>query len=85
MNRLDHPLHLAVYLLNPFYPYGDTVAHDNTTARAIIILHIHVFYHNHITQDVIANVELKKYILRDGLMESIIATKYRQEFKALIS
>jgi hypothetical protein len=43
--RLDSPLHLAAYLLNPHYSYADTSLFDDGTIIEGFITCVETFYH----------------------------------------
>jgi hypothetical protein len=45
-DRLDSPLHLAAYLLNPHYSYTDTSLFDDGTIIEGFITCVETFYHD---------------------------------------
>jgi hypothetical protein len=65
--RLDSPLHLTAYLLNPYYSYGDPSIFDDATITEGFISCVETFYHhNEDKQDQAVNTELKKLQNREG-------------------
>jgi hypothetical protein len=66
-DRLDSPLHLAAYLLNPYYSYADTNIFDDGTITEGFISCVETFYHGDDSkQDQAVNVELRKFQNREG-------------------
>lgn len=65
--RLDSPLHLAAYLLNPYYSYTNPSIFDDATITVGFINCVETFYyHDESMQDQAVNVELKKFQSREG-------------------
>jgi hypothetical protein len=65
--RLDSPLHLTAYLLNPYYSYGNPSIFDDATITEGIIGYVETFYHHdEDKQDQAVNTELKKFQNREG-------------------
>ncbi|KAL6640608.1 hypothetical protein ACP70R_021731 [Stipagrostis hirtigluma subsp. patula] len=65
--RLDSPLHLAAYLLNPHYSYADNSIFDDGTITEGFISCVETFYHdNEDNQDLAVNIELRKFQNREG-------------------
>ena len=66
-DRLDSPLHLAAYLLNPYYSYVDSNIFDDGTITEGFINCVETFYHGDDSkQDQAVNVELRKFHNREG-------------------
>lgn len=64
--RLDSPLHLTAYLLNPYYSYGNLSIFDKATITEGFISCVETFYHHDEKQDEAVNTELKKFQNREG-------------------
>uniref|UniRef100_K3ZM33 HAT C-terminal dimerisation domain-containing protein n=1 Tax=Setaria italica TaxID=4555 RepID=K3ZM33_SETIT len=64
--RLDSPLHLTTYLLNPYYSYGNLSIFDKATITEGFISCVETFYHHDEKQDEAVNTELKKFQNREG-------------------
>ncbi|CAD6260555.1 unnamed protein product [Miscanthus lutarioriparius] len=65
--RLDSPLHLTAYLLNPYYSYGNPSIFDDATITEGFINCVETFYHHdEDKQDQTVNTELKKFHNREG-------------------
>jgi hypothetical protein len=60
--RLDSPLHLAAYLLNPYYSYADISLFDDGTIIEGFINCVETFYHDdEDMQDQVVNKELRLF------------------------
>ncbi|XP_021309461.1 uncharacterized protein LOC110432843 [Sorghum bicolor] len=65
--RLDSPLHLTAYLLNPHYSYANPAIFDEPTITEGFISCVETFYyHDEDKQDQAAHVELRKFQNREG-------------------
>jgi len=65
--RLDSPLHLTAYLLNPYYSYGNPSIFDDATITEGFISYVETFYHHdEDKQDQAVNTELDKFRNREG-------------------
>jgi hypothetical protein len=65
--RLDSPLHLAAYLLNPHYSYADTSLFDDGTIIEGFIRCVETFYHDdEDMQDQVVNKELRLFQNKEG-------------------
>jgi hypothetical protein len=66
-DRLDSPLHLAGYLLNPYYFFKDqSIQYDPLVMEGIFIC-VEKFFPNDIdAQSMVTNVELLKYKKKEG-------------------
>lgn len=66
-NRLDSPLHLAAYLLNPYYSFNDRSIGSEEVVMNGFFTCVETFFPNDIdSQSDIVNVELLKYINKVG-------------------
>ncbi|KAJ1259807.1 hypothetical protein BS78_10G184300 [Paspalum vaginatum] len=62
IGRLDTPLQLAAYCLNPYYAYNDSSIFDNEEAMDGLISAVETFYHgDYDKQNQVLNEELHKY------------------------
>ena len=61
--RLDTPLHLTAYLLNPHYSYADPSIFDNTDVTTSLITTVEKFYYgcDEDIHDQAVNVEFTKF------------------------
>ena len=65
--RLDSPLHLTAYLLNPHYSYADPSVFDAPKLTEEFISCVETFYyHDEEMQEQAANFELQKFQNREG-------------------
>jgi len=65
--RLDSPLHLTAYLLNPYYSYGNPSIFDDATITVGFMSCVETFYHHdEDKQDQAVNTELDKFRNREG-------------------
>ncbi|CAA0826329.1 hAT dimerisation domain-containing protein / transposase-related [Striga hermonthica] len=65
--RLDSPLHVSAYLLNPYYSYSDNSIFDDGTITEGFITYVETFYHDdEDKQDQAVNIELRKFQNREG-------------------
>ena len=61
-DRLDRPLHLAAYLLNPYYFFKDQSIEDDPMVMDSFITCVEMFFPNDFQlQHLVSNVELLKY------------------------
>ncbi|XP_066311108.1 uncharacterized protein [Miscanthus floridulus] len=64
--RLDSPLHLTAYLLNPYYSYGNPSIFDDATITVGFMSYVETFYHHdEDKQDQAVNTELDKFHNRE--------------------
>jgi hypothetical protein len=76
--RLDSPLHLAAYLLNPHYSYTDTSLFDDGTIIEGFITCVETFYHaNEDMQDQVVNKELRLFQNKEGVFAKKLARSYQ--------
>jgi hypothetical protein len=76
--RLDSPLHLAAYLLNPHYSYGDTSLFDDGTIIKGFITCVETFYHaDEDMQDQVVNKELRRFQNKEGCFAKKLARTYQ--------
>ena len=74
--QLDSPLHLAGYLLNPYYTYVDpSIVNDGVVMDGFIKCVEKFFGDDLDIQDKVTNVELHKYLNKDGSFGKPIALK----------
>ena len=65
--RLDSPLHLAGYLLNPYYFFKDqSIQHDPIVMEGIFTCVEKFFPDNYEVQNQVINVEMHKYRVKEG-------------------
>ncbi|CAN6704662.1 unnamed protein product [Malus baccata var. baccata] len=65
--RLDSPLHLASYLLNPYYFFKDqSIQHDPIVMERIFTCVEKFFPDNYEIQNQVINVEMHKYRVKEG-------------------
>ncbi|PRQ22552.1 putative transcription factor/ chromatin remodeling BED-type(Zn) family [Rosa chinensis] len=64
--RLDSPLHLAGYLLNPYYTYANPGLENDNVVMDGFFTCVETFFPDDIqTQSLVTNVELHKYLKKD--------------------
>ncbi|XP_024164516.1 uncharacterized protein LOC112171587 [Rosa chinensis] len=88
-DRLDSPLHLADYLLNPYYTYANpSIENDNVVMDGFFTF-VEVFFPDNIqTQSLVINVELHKYLKKEVLWWNIygnLVTKLQSMAKRILS
>jgi len=75
--RLDSPLHLTAYLLNPHYSYADPSIFDAPKMTEGFISCVETFYyHDEDMQEQAANIELQKYQNREGPFSKKLARTF---------
>jgi len=75
--RLDSPLHLTAYLLNPHYSYSDPSIFDQPKISEGFIACVEKFYyHDEDMQHQAANIELKKFQNREGPFSKKLAKNF---------
>ncbi|XP_021305486.1 uncharacterized protein LOC8072840 [Sorghum bicolor] len=76
--RLDSPLHLTAYLLNPHYSYANPSIFDEPTITEGFISCVETFYyHDEDKQDQAAHVELRKFQNREGPFNKKLARTFQ--------
>jgi hypothetical protein len=76
--RLDSPLHLTAYLLNPHYSYADPSIFDDPKMNEGFIACVEQFYyHDEDMQEQAANFELKKFQNREGPFSKKLARTFQ--------
>ncbi|XP_070678439.1 uncharacterized protein [Malus domestica] len=66
-DRLDGPLHLAAYFLNPYYFFKDpSIQHDSLVMDAMFTCVEKFFPNNFEVQNRVINIEMPKYMKKDG-------------------
>jgi hypothetical protein len=77
-DRLDSPLHLAAYLLNPYYSYADTNILDDGTVTEGFINCVETFYHGDDSkQDQAVNMDLRRFQNREGSFSKKLVRTYQ--------
>ncbi|XP_031101996.1 uncharacterized protein LOC116005903 [Ipomoea triloba] len=75
-NRLDTPLHLMAFLLNPYYHYKDPLFHLDDAVSIGSVKFLEKYYFGDIEiQNKILKEELSKYKMKDGMFGKSIALK----------
>nr|XP_028949358.1 uncharacterized protein LOC103402067 [Malus domestica] len=64
--RLDSPLHLAGYLLNPYFFKDQSIQHDPFVMEGIFTYVEKFFPNNYEIQNQVINVEMHKYRVKEG-------------------
>lgn len=76
--RLDSPLHLTAYLLNPHYGYSNPSIFDEPKITEAFVACVEQFYHHdEDKQDQAANIELKKFQSREGPFNKKLARTFQ--------
>jgi hypothetical protein len=76
--RLDSPLHLAAYLLNPHYSYVDTSLFDDGTIIEGFISYFETFYHDdEDMQDQVVKKELRVLQNKENAFAKKLARSYQ--------
>ncbi|GJZ32826.1 pescadillo-like protein [Tanacetum coccineum] len=74
--RLDSPLHLIAYLLNPYYFFKDqSIKDDVMVSNAVYAFLEKFFHHDFEKQDQVMNIELPKYKGKEGDFGRMLAAK----------
>jgi hypothetical protein len=76
--RLDSPLHLTAYLLNPHYSYVDTSLFDDATIIQGFITCVETFYH--VAEDMqyqVVNKELRLFQNKEAAFVKKLARSYQ--------
>ncbi|GJT07184.1 putative transcription factor/ chromatin remodeling BED-type(Zn) family protein [Tanacetum coccineum] len=74
--RLDSPLHLIAYLLNPYYFFKDQrIKDDVMVSNAVYAFLEKLFHHDFEKQDQVMNIELPKYKGKEGDFGRMLAAK----------
>ncbi|KAL6531356.1 hypothetical protein OROMI_027719 [Orobanche minor] len=72
--RLDSPLHLAAYLLNPYFSFDNpTIINDEVVMDGYVTCVEKIFLDDIPTQILVINVELHKFYKREGMFGKAIA------------
>ncbi|CAN1725859.1 hypothetical protein LINPERHAP1_LOCUS260 [Linum perenne] len=76
--RLDGPLQLTTYMLNPYYSYADSSIFDDTDITTTFIACVEQFYNGSgdDIQDQVVNHEYIKFSKKEGLFGKKIARAY---------
>ncbi|KAG5522682.1 hypothetical protein RHGRI_034729 [Rhododendron griersonianum] len=74
--RLDSPLHLTAYLLNPFYFYKDQTIQNDSSIMEAVVECVERFYPEDVdAHDYIINKELLMYKNKVGMFGKIVAAR----------
>ena len=74
--RLDSPLHLTAYLLNPYYFFKDQSIKDDVMVSDAAFVCLEKFFRGDFEkQDQVMNMELPKYKAKEGDFGRLLATK----------
>ncbi|PWA71221.1 hypothetical protein CTI12_AA283120 [Artemisia annua] len=74
--RLDSPLHLTGYLLNPYYFFKDQSIQDDVMVSNAVFAFLEKFFHNDFEkQNQVMNIELPKYKAKEGDFGRMLAAK----------
>jgi hypothetical protein len=75
--RLDTPLHMAAYALNPYYSYATTSIFTDVEVMSALIEVVEIFYHDDDDekQNKVLNIELPKFKKKEGMFGKVAATK----------
>ncbi|GJZ07223.1 putative transcription factor/ chromatin remodeling BED-type(Zn) family protein [Tanacetum coccineum] len=74
--RLDSPLHLTAYLLNPYYFFKDESIKDDVMVSDAVFKCLEKFFYNDFErQDQVSNIELPKYKRKQGDFGRMLAAK----------
>ncbi|XP_074374431.1 uncharacterized protein LOC141714834 [Apium graveolens] len=77
-DRLDGPLHLTGYLLNPYYYYRDDEAKNDSNCMGAFITCVEAFFPDDFQiQNVVSNIELHKYKAMKGIFSKKLAISGR--------
>jgi hypothetical protein len=76
--RLDSPLHLTAYLLNPHYSYSKPSIFDEPKiTKAFVACVEQFYYHDEDKQEQATNIELKKFQSREGPFNKKLARTFQ--------
>jgi hypothetical protein len=74
--RLDTPLHMAAYVLNPYYSYSSTSIFTDLEVMSALMEVVEIFYHDDDEkQNKVLNIELPKFKKKEGMFGKVAATK----------
>lgn len=74
--RLDTPLHMAGYALNPYYSYTDTSIFSDVEVMSGLMEVVEQFYHGDDEAiNKVLNIELPKFKKREDMFGKVAATK----------
>ncbi|XP_019152269.1 PREDICTED: uncharacterized protein LOC109149078 [Ipomoea nil] len=75
-NRLDSPLHLMAFMLNPYYHFKDPRLHLNVNVSLGCIEFLETYYHDDLEmQNKVLNDEFPIYKRKDGVFGKTLAVK----------
>jgi hypothetical protein len=74
--RLDSPLHIAAYMLNPIYSYADSSIFTDVEVVAAFMEVIEQFYYDDDEkQNIVLNIDFNKFKKKEGMFGKVTATK----------
>ncbi|CAN0918425.1 hypothetical protein LINGRAHAP2_LOCUS30877 [Linum grandiflorum] len=81
--RLDAPLQLTAYLLNPHYSYKDSTIFDNSNVTTSLITTVEQFYHgcDEDIHDQVVNIEFTMFQRKQGLFGKKVARNACDNFE----
>uniref|UniRef100_UPI0005C9ACA9 uncharacterized protein LOC101303082 n=1 Tax=Fragaria vesca subsp. vesca TaxID=101020 RepID=UPI0005C9ACA9 len=72
-DRLDSPLHVAAYLLNPYYTFADPSLENDEVVMDGFFTCVEKLFPDIQTQNLVINIELHKYLKKEGLFGRNVA------------
>lgn len=73
-DRLDSPLHLTAYLLNPYYYYKDDEAKNDPNCMGALLICTEAFFpDDYEAQNSVCNIELHRYKAMEGIFSKKLA------------
>ena len=80
-DRLDSPLHLAAYFLNPYYTYHDSSILIDDVVMDGLLECVETFYHGDVEkQGQVVNIELNTYKRKEGNFAKALAIAGCKDF-----
>lgn len=76
VGRLDSPLHLAAYMLNPYYSYANPSIFADLEVMSGFMEVVETFYHDDgQAQNLVINIEKNKFKKKEGLFGKVAAIR----------
>ena len=74
--RLDSPLHMGAYILNPKYSYADPSIFTDVEVVAALMEVMETFYHDdEMKQNKVFNIDFTKFKKKEGMFGKVAALK----------
>ncbi|KAM0896110.1 hypothetical protein ACQ4PT_023379 [Festuca glaucescens] len=74
--RLDSPLHIAAFMLNPKYSYADSTIFSDVEVVAAFMEVMEQFYHDDDEkQNIVLNIDFTRFKKKEGMFGKVAATK----------